>query len=46
MVLPKIERIGEVNINSYGHKMTIISYRSERDIEVVFKGENFIQNAV
>ena len=37
MVLPKIERIGEVNINSYGHKMTIISYRSERDIEVVFE---------
>ena len=37
MVLPKIERIGEVNFNTYGHKMTVVSYKSERDIEVLFE---------
>ena len=37
MVLPKIERIGEVNFNTYGHKMTVVSYKSERDIEILFE---------
>ena len=37
MVLPKIERIGEVNFNTYGHKMKVISYKSEKDIEVLFE---------
>lgn len=42
MVLAKKERVGETNFNSYGYKITVVNYNSERDIEVIFE-DGFIK---
>lgn len=40
----KNERIGETNINTKGFKMTIIAYRSGKDIDVQFEDGTVVKN--
>lgn len=42
----KINRVGETNISFYGQKMTIIAYRNNKDLDVMFEDGTIVTNKV
>ena len=40
--MPKVDRIGERNINNFGSEMVIVDYRTNKDIDVYFPTYDYI----